>query len=51
MLKETVIYKQWVIEKHVGGARPVYRAFLNGVKVGADTSLAWLKKDLTQKST
>jgi len=46
MLKETVQYKQWTIEKHVGGAQSVYYAFLNGVKVTSSTNLAWLKKEL-----
>jgi hypothetical protein len=46
MLKETIQYKKWTIEKHVGGAQAVYRAFLDGVKVASSTNLAWLKKDL-----
>ena len=46
MLKETIRYCGWVIEKHVGGARPVYRAFDNGVHVYSSTNLAELKKEL-----
>lgn len=48
MIKETITYKKWTIEKHVGGAQAVYRAFLDGVQVLSSTNLAWLKKDLSK---
>lgn len=46
MLKETIKYRDWTIEKHVGGAQSVYRAFRNGVQVASCTNLTWLKKEL-----
>ena len=46
MLKETIQYLQFTIEKHVGGAQAVYRAFHNGEIVISSTNLAWMKKEL-----
>lgn len=46
MLKETIQYRVWTIEKHVGGAQAVYRAFLDGTQVLSSTNLTWLKKEL-----
>ena len=46
MLKETIQYRTWTIEKHVGGAQAVYRAFLDGVQVLSSTNLSWLKQEL-----
>lgn len=46
MLKETIKYKLWTIEKHVGGAQPVYRAFRDSVQVASSTNLSWMKKEL-----
>lgn len=47
MLKATVQYKNFTIETHVGGVKPMYRAFdENGNKIIAGYNLAWLKKDI-----
>ena len=49
MLKETVQYLQFKIEKHVGGAQNIYIAYDNkGNKVTTCTNLAYLKKELRQ---
>jgi hypothetical protein len=47
MLKETIKYLQFTIEKHVGGAQNVYRAIdSDGNTVTTCTNLAYLKKEL-----
>ena len=46
MLKETIKYRDCTIEKHVGGAQAVYRAFRAGVQVASSTNLSWMKKEL-----
>ena len=51
MITKEIQYKQWRIEVHVGGIRPMYKAFDDfGNKIAASYNLAWLKKDLNSIS-
>jgi hypothetical protein len=52
MITKEIQYKQWRIEVHVGGIRPMYKAFDDfGNKIAASYNLAWLKKDLNRINT
>jgi hypothetical protein len=49
MITKEIQYKQWRIEVHVGGIRPMYKAFDDfGNKIASSYNLAWLKKDLNR---